>query len=132
MAQRIDVDGFAEGDAASSSALAFPDQSYDSLIGSVGWQASYAINDRVQPYARVAWNRQFEDAPAEAFARSQSLGTTGEYAVPGLSQDKDYATALVGVRAHVGGFDADFGMTGTLGQDSADDASAFVTIGRGF
>ena len=42
------------------------------------------------------------------------------------------ATALFGMRTHVGGFDADFGVTGTLGQDSADNASAFVTIGRGF
>ena len=105
---------------------------FDSLVGSIGWQASYAINDRVQPYARVAWNRQFEDLPAEAFARSQTLGATGEYAVPGLSQDKDYATLLVGARTHVAGFDANFGVTGTVGQDSADDASAFVTVGRGF
>ena len=42
------------------------------------------------------------------------------------------ATLLAGARIHVAGFDADFGVTGTVGQDSADDASAFVTIGRGF
>jgi outer membrane lipase/esterase len=132
LSQTIKVDGFDESDATLSTALSYPDQDFDSLIGSIGWQASYAINDRVQPYARVAWNRQFEDAPEEAFATSLTLGTAGQYAVPGLSQDKDYATALFGMRTHVGGFDADFGVAGTLGQDSADDASAFVTIGRGF
>jgi outer membrane lipase/esterase len=132
LSQTIRVDGFDESEPTLSTSLSYPDQKFDSLIGSVGWQASYAINDRVQPYARVAWNRQFEDAPEEAFARSQALGTTGDYAVPGLSQDKDYATLLAGARIHVAGFDADFGVTGTVGQDSADDASAFVTIGRGF
>jgi len=132
LSQTIKVDGFDESDATLSTSLSYPDQKFDSLIGSIGWQASYAINDRVQPYARVAWNRQFEDAPEEAFATSQTLGTAGEYAVPGLSQDKDYATLLVGARTHVAGFDASFGVTGTVGQDSADDASAFVTIGRGF
>ena len=80
----------------------------------------------------MAWTRQFEDGSEEAFATSQTLATAGEYAVPGLSQDKDYATLLVGARTHVAGFDASFGVTGTVGQDSADDASAFVTIGRGF
>jgi outer membrane lipase/esterase len=132
LSQTIKVDGFDESEATLSTSLSYPDQKFDSLIGSVGWQASYAINDRVQPYARVAWNRQFEDAPEEAFARSQTLGATGEYAVPGLVQDKTYATLLAGARIHVGGFDANFGVTGTVGQDSADDASAFVTIGRGF
>jgi outer membrane lipase/esterase len=132
LSQTIKVDGFDESDPTLSTALSYPEQDFDSLIGSVGWQASYAINDRVQPYARVAWNRQFEDAAEEAFATSLALGTAGEYAVPGLTQDKSYATALFGMRTHVGGFDADFGVTGTLGQDSADNASAFVTIGRGF
>lgn len=132
LSQTIRVDDFAESDADLSTSLAYPEQKFDSLIGSLGWQASYAINDRVQPYARVAWNRQFEDAPEEAFARSQTLSMTGDYAVPGLGQDKDYATLLVGARTHVAGFDANVGVTGTLGQDSADDASAFVTIGRGF
>ena len=132
LSQTIKVDGFDESEPTLSSSLSYPDQKFDSLIGSVGWQASYAINDRVQPYARVAWNRQFEDAAEEAFATSLALGTAGEYAVPGLTQDKSYATALFGMRTHVGGFDADFGVTGTLGQDSADNASAFVTIGRGF
>jgi outer membrane lipase/esterase len=132
LSQTIKVDGFDESDPTLSTSLSYPDQKFDSLIGSIGWQASYAINDRVQPYARVAWNRQFEDAPEEAFATSQTLGTAGEYAVPGLSQDKDYATLLVGARTRVAGFDANFGVTGTVGQDSADDASAFVTIGRGF
>jgi outer membrane lipase/esterase len=132
LSQTIRVDDFAESDAGLSTSLAYPEQKFDSLIGSVGWQASYAINERVQPYARVAWNRQFEDAPEEAFARSQTLSMTGDYAVPGLSQDNSYATLLVGARTHVAGFDANVGVTGTLGQDSADDASAFVTIGRGF
>src|SRR5690606_26225910 len=52
LSQRIEVDGYDESNL-SSSALGFPDQEYDSLIGSLGWQASYAINAHLQPYVRA-------------------------------------------------------------------------------
>ena len=132
LSQTISVDDFAESDAGLSTSLAYPEQDFDSLIGSLGWQASYAINDRVQPYLRATFDHQFEDAPEQAFAQSQTLGTTGMYAVPGLPSDRDYATLLVGMRVKLHGFDANFGASGTVGQDSADNATAFVTVGRGF
>src|SRR5690606_13792790 len=46
LAQRISVDGYDE-DSNESTALGYMDQDGDSLIGSIGWQASYAINDHV-------------------------------------------------------------------------------------
>ena len=70
LSQRVEVDGYAE-DNLSSSALAFADQSYDSLIGSVGWQASFAAGAALQPYARVTLDRQFEDPADQVFARSR-------------------------------------------------------------
>src|SRR5690606_34609587 len=51
VAQRVEIDGFAESDPASSSSLAFADQDFDSLVGSIGWQASYASNGILALYA---------------------------------------------------------------------------------
>ncbi len=65
LAQKISIDGYAEN-STQSTALAYPKQDVDSLIGSAGWQASYAINDHVTPYVRLTWDREFEDAPAQA------------------------------------------------------------------
>lgn len=130
VAQRIDVDGFAEGDAASSSALAFPDQSYDSLIGSVGWQASYAIHSQLAPYARLTLDREFEDPAAEAFARSLSTGM--DYAVPGLSYDDTYARLTLGARTSLFGLDANLGVSLNAGEKGGKQTTAFATVGGRF
>ena len=58
--QNISVDGYAEN-STQSSALAFAKQDGDSLLGSAGWQASYSINEHLQPYARVTWNHEYKD-----------------------------------------------------------------------
>lgn len=132
LAQRIDIDGFAENNPSLSTSLAYPDQSFDSLIGSAGWQASYAINDHLRPYARVTVDREFEDHADEAWARSQSVAGSAEYAVPGLRYDQDYGTVTFGARTRVFGFDADVGASTTINQDGGTDASVFLTVGSAF
>lgn len=132
LAQRIDVDGYAESDAALSSSLSFPEQSYDSLIGSVGYQASYAINPHLRPYAQLTYDREFEEADAEAFAHAQSLPGTGNYAVPGLDFDRNYGTLLLGARSQLFGLDANFGASLTVGQKEGNNATVFATVGKGF
>jgi outer membrane lipase/esterase len=129
--QRIQVDGYAEN-STESTALAYPEQDFDSLIGSAGWQASYAIQDGVVPYARMTWDHEFEDAPEEAFAQSRSLPGTLPYAVPGLELDENYGTLLLGVRTHVFGLDANVGASATFGQQVGDHATVFVTVGNRF
>ena len=132
LSQRIDIDGYAESDAAMSTSLAFPDQSFDSLIGSVGWQVSYAPTDRIHPYARITWDREFEDAPAQAFASAQSIPGSLQYAVPGVAFDDQYGTLLFGARSHLLGLEADVGATVTFGQAGGNDASVFATVGNRF
>lgn len=132
LAQKIEIDGYAESDPSQSTSLAFPDQSYDSLIGSAGWQVSYAINDHLKPYARVTLDREFEDSPEQAFARVQSLQGSGEYAVPGLDFDHRYGTLLFGARTRLLGLDANLGASVTVGQERGNHATVFATAGGSF
>ncbi len=132
LAQRIKVDGYAESDPTLSTSLAYPDQSYDSLIGSAGWQVSYAISEQLKPYARLTYDREFEDAPEQAFARVQSLQGSGEYAVPGLEFDHSYGTLLFGARTQLMGLDANLGTSVTVGQKGGNHATVFLNVGSSF
>ena len=130
VAQRIDVDGFTESDAALSTALAFPDQSFDSLIGSLGWQASYAINEHLAPYARITVDREFEDSAEVVFAQSLTTGLT--YAVPGMGYDDTYATLTFGARTTLFGLDANLGLSLNAAEKGGKQTTAFATVGAGF
>ena len=132
LSQKVSVDGYAETDPALSTSLAYPQQDFDSLIGSVGWQASYAINDHVQPYAKLTYDREFEDAPKQAFAQAQSMPSTLPYAVPGLAFDETYGTAVIGLRTKLMGLDANAGASVTVGQKGGNDATFFLSIGSKF
>ncbi|HSR65072.1 MAG TPA: autotransporter domain-containing protein, partial [Xanthomonadaceae bacterium] len=130
--QRIDVDGFAEDTPTQSTSLAYPDQRFRSLVGSLGWQVSYTPSDRIQPYARVGWDREFRRMPDEAFAQAQSIPGSLAYAVPGIQFDRTYGTVLLGARTRVWGLDANFGASTTVAQEGGDNASVFVTFGNSF
>jgi outer membrane lipase/esterase len=132
LSQQIDIDGYAESDPGLSTSLAFADQSFDSLIGSVGWQVNWMPSDRIHPYARVTWDREFEDAPRQAFASAQSIPGSLQYAVPGATFDDQYGTLLFGARTSVMGLDADVGATVTVGQAGGNDATVFATMGNRF
>ncbi|GAB3347935.1 autotransporter domain-containing protein [Lysobacter tyrosinilyticus] len=132
LAQRIDIDGYAENHPEQSTSLAYADQSFDSMISSVGWQASYAINDHLKPYARLTADHEFEDQDKEVFAQLQSMPNTAPYAVPGVKFDQSYATLTFGTRTKLFGLDANMGASVTTGQKNADHATVFVTVGGGF
>ena len=132
LSQRISIDGFAESEPSLSTSLAYPQQDFDSLVGSVGWQASYAINDHLQPYAKLTYDREFEDAPAQAFAQAQSMPGTLPYAVPGLAFDETYGTMVFGVRSKLLGLDANAGASVTVGQKGGNDATFFLSVGSKF
>lgn len=131
LTQRIEIDGFEE-DSSVSTALAYPQQRFDSRIASVGWQAGVAGESAVRPYLRLTIDREFEAPAAEAFARSRSMPDTQPYAVPGLVYDDRYATLLFGSRARVWGLDADAGLSVTLGHEAGRNTSLFVSLGGSF
>ncbi|WP_166206738.1 autotransporter outer membrane beta-barrel domain-containing protein [Cognatiluteimonas telluris] len=132
LSQHIRVDDFREDNPTQSTSLAYPEQTFNSLIGSVGWQASYRINSQLQPYARVTWDREFERSPEEVFAQMQALPGTMPYAVPGAEADRSYATIVLGARTQVFGLDANVGVSTTAAQRDGNDATVFATLGSRF
>ena len=132
LSQQIDVDGYAESEPNLSTSLAYPDQTFDSLIGSIGWQASYTINEHVKPYARLTYDREFEESDEQAFARSQSLPGTLPYAVPGVEFDRNYGTLTFGAQTRLFGLDANIGTAVTVGQKGGNNTTVFATVGSGF
>jgi outer membrane lipase/esterase len=132
VSQHITVDGFAESEPTLSTSLAYPEQRFNSLIGSVGWQAAYQANDHLLPYARLTWDREFRRSADEAFAQAQSMPGTMPYAVPGTAYDRNYGTLTVGARTQLFGLDANLGVSATVAQTGGDNASVFATIGSSF
>lgn len=131
LAQRIDIDAFAEDQPALSTSLAYPEQNFDSLIGKLGWQLRIE-SGHVAPYARVTFDREFEDEQAEAFARSQSIPGSLAYGVPAVEFDDSYATAQFGVRTGLLGLKADVGASVTAGHKGGNNATVFLTVGSDF
>jgi outer membrane lipase/esterase len=131
VSQTIEMDGYTESNV-NSTALAYPDQDFDSLIGSAGWQVSYAINDHLAPYARLTVDREFEDPAEEVFAQALSLPGTAPYAVPGLDTDDSYGTLLLGARTRLFGFDANLGVNTTVNQGGGTNTTAFMTLSGNF
>lgn len=132
LSQKISIDGYAETDPALSTSLAYPQQDFDSLIGSVGWQASYGINDHLTPFAKLTYDREFEDAPAHAFAQAQSMPGTLPYAVPGHKFDETYGSMVFGVHSKGLGLDANAGASLAVGQKGGNDATFFLSVGSKF
>ena len=131
LSQQIKVDGYAEN-STQSTAMRYGDQRFNSLIGSAGWQASYATSEHFNPYARLTYDREFERSPNEAFAQLQSIPGLAPYAVPGLEFDRDYGTLLLGARTRLFGLDADIGLSTTVGQNGGSNATAFASISGSF
>ena len=91
------------------------DQSFDSLIGSVGWQASYAINDHLAPYATLTYDHEFEECrQAGVRQRAVAAGFAGiRGAGPGTTTATT-APSLVGARTRMFGLDANIGASATV------------------
>lgn len=132
LSQQITVDGYEESEPSMSTSLAFPEQKFDSLIGSVGWQASYAINEHLVPYAKFTWDREFEDAEAQVYAQAQSIPDSLPYAVPGLEFDDQYGTLTYGIRTKLMGLDVTTGSSLSVSQKGGNDYSYFLTVGGRF
>lgn len=131
LSQTIEVDGYDEN-STEATALTFMDRDYDSLIGSVGWQVDYTINEHLSPYAQLTYDHEFEDNDDEVFASLRSMPGTGPFAVPGTQYDQDYGTLVFGARTQLFGLATNIGTSVTVGQKGGNDATVFVSLGGGF
>lgn len=94
--QQVEIDGFSEK-GQSSTTMAFRSQERDSLVGSIGYQASWDLG-RFLPYARVALDHDFEDNDRTVRASLASLPANG-FALPAFAPERTWGTAVVGVGA---------------------------------
>jgi outer membrane lipase/esterase len=131
LSQQIKLDGYSESNA-SSTALTYQDQDFDSLLGSVGWKASIQATEHTRPYAQLTYDHEFEKTPEQLFASLQSMPGVMPYAVPGLKFDRNYGTLLVGARTELVGLHADIGASATVGQKDGNNATFFATLSGSF
>jgi outer membrane lipase/esterase len=132
LAQRIEIDGFAEDRPNESTSLAYPDQEYDALTGSAGWRANFKVSDHFEPFVRVTWNKEFEDDAEQARAQAQSIPGSLPYAVPGVAFDDTYGTVTYGARTELWGMELLSGSSLAVGQKDGGDSSFFLTLRGAF
>jgi len=130
--QRVTVDGYTESDPQLSTALAFPKQTMDSMLASVGYELRYSASDAWTPYARVGYDRELMRGDTEARATMTSLSTPVTYAVPAPGFQRNQGRADLGVRGHIAGLDLQAGASAGFGNGGSKRSSLFLTLGKGF
>jgi outer membrane lipase/esterase len=121
--QEIHVRGYSEN-GNDSTTLSYGEQKRESLVTSLGWQASGRIAN-VRPFARVAW--EFESKDDQRYVSASSVTLGGDYSVPTIKPDRDYVSYLVGAAADFGGLTGYLTGSATSGRSSGDEYG--VTLG---
>lgn len=84
----------------SSTAMSFGYQKRDSLVSSLGWQASGNLG-WLRPYARVTWEKDYENDDRIVRAGLVSTGGVG-FGLPALRPDEDYVLFDIGASGELG------------------------------
>ncbi|MBS0200403.1 MAG: autotransporter domain-containing protein [Proteobacteria bacterium] len=129
--QRIRIDGYTESNANLSTALAYPSQTFNSRLASLGYEGRYHISEDWTPFARMSIDREFGKLPTEARASMPSVGSM-EFAVPGPSFDRGYGSLAVGVRGGFDGLDVMVGGTTTVARKGGNYRALSLTVGKTF
>lgn len=127
--QKVKLDGYTESNP-NSSALGYSDRDVESMVGRIGWKASIDAGT-VKPYLQATYDHEFKKNQ-EATAWLQTMSDLGEYAVPGINFDRNYASVVLGARTKLWGFESNVGLATTTGQSRAHDTSLFVNFGGSF
>ncbi|MDQ1092263.1 outer membrane lipase/esterase [Xanthomonas sacchari] len=127
--QKVKLDGYTESNP-NSSALGYSDRDVESMVGRIGWKASLDAG-MVKPYLQATYDHEFKKNQ-EATAWLQTMSDLGEYAVPGINFDRNYASVVLGARTKLWGFESNVGIATTTGQSRAHDTSLFVNFGGSF
>jgi len=121
--QDIRVHSFSET-GSDSTALSYGEQKRESLITSLGWQATGRLG-MFRPFGRVSWEYQSKDNPVNVTATPVGLDTS--YTVPGYTPDNNWVRYMLGASADFGGVTGFITGTGTGGK--SDGNYYAVTIG---
>lgn len=121
--QDIRVKQFSE-QGSDSTALTFGEQKRESLITSLGWQATGRIG-MFRPFGRVSW--EYESKDGLTFVTATPVGLDTSYTLPGFKPDKDWVRYVVGASADFGGVTGFITGAGTSGK--SDGNYYAVTVG---
>jgi outer membrane lipase/esterase len=111
--QRVHVDGFTEVGGVTS--LAFADQSRNSVVSVLGYQASADLGF-FRPFARVLWNHEFESG--RLVTASLTTTVAPSYSLPAVELGRDWASATIGTMLILGtNVTGSLAFTGQIGQD---------------
>lgn len=128
--QRVRVDGFSENDS-SSSGMSFGEQKRSSLVGSIGYQASYDLG-RTLPYARLTLDHEFRKNERSVSASLATLPGNG-FDLPAFAPDRTYGTAVLGVGAKfTPAVSGNLALTARFGQDNVRSYGLQAGISMGF
>jgi outer membrane lipase/esterase len=96
--QHITVNGFTETDPFASiggfTALSFADQTRDSAVSELGYQASIELG-RWKPFAKFVWNHEFASTDRSVTASLTSV-VAPSYSMPAVILGKDWGTGTIG------------------------------------
>ena len=119
--QRIKVGGFTETDSFASiggfTALSFGDQTRNSAVSELGYQASVDLG-RWRPFAKIVWNHEL--APTDRTLTTTLTSTVApSYWMPAVVLGKDWGTATIGTTATIApGASAYATLTSQIGQQN--------------
>ena len=115
--QEVTVGAFAE-DGITSTSMNFREFKRESAVVRAGYQAK-ADFGTIQPYARVAWNREDESGRTVVNAGSNSMG--GRFLSEGFAPSEDWTSADIGLNFTFSErFSGHFTYTGRFGDDVVD------------
>ncbi len=129
-AQWVEVDEFTETNGGSAG-MSFRKQSRDSLIGSLGYQASYNAGNFL-PFARVSLEHEFENGERLIGA---SLNTISDisFELPALQLDDTWSSATLGVAFKpADNLSSSLAFNALLGQNNVRHYSIQMNLAYGF
>jgi outer membrane lipase/esterase len=97
--QQNTIDAWSES-GTSSTAMAFGEQKRESLVSSLGWQASGTLG-WLRPFGRVTWEKEYQDSERTVRAGLVSTGGVG-FGLPALRPDDSYVLFSVGGSTDLG------------------------------
>lgn len=127
--QRLDVNGFSEKNGGSA-ALGFGNQKRNSIIGELGYQASYDLKT-FMPFGRIGVEREFRDSDRNVNAFLLSMSAPA-FQMPAAKLDRTWGTATVGAALRLGGnLTGSVALTSQFGQSDVRNYAVQVGLAIG-